>query len=192
MEPKRIIADVSLALEGNQQAYRALFDYLAPILRKTIKRKIYGIQSHLVQDILQDIFVKLFLNLHSYKPGKNLTSWAISIALHHVIDLSRKRKPDVIYSDNLEIYDSLSSEALSDGTQLESVAEIDVFDISKKYLDDRSERIILDKYLFGLKQKQIAIKVNKPIGSISGMQSHAIEQLKRRINELGLDRTHFR
>lgn len=192
MEPKSIIADVSLALGGNQRSCRALYDYLAPILRKTIKRKIYGIQSHLLQDILQDIFVKLFLNLHSYKPGKSLTSWSISIALHHVIDLSRKRKPDVIFSDNIEIYDTLSSEALSDGTQLESVAEIDVFDISKKYLDDRSERIILDKYLFGLKQKQIAIKVNKPIGSISGMQSHAIEQLKRRIHELGLDRTSFR
>ena len=191
MEPKSIIADVSLALGGNQRACKALYDYLAPILRKTIKRKIYGIQSHLVQDILQDIFVKLFLNLHSYKPGKSLTSWAISIALHHVIDLSRKRKPDVIYSDNIEIYDSCASKDLFDNNQYGTVPIVDIFDLSNEYLNDRSKRIINEKYLEGLKQKELAEKMNTPIGSISGLQCQALEQLKAKLNELRYDRSNF-
>lgn len=43
--------DVNKAICGNQKSYSNLYAYLAPILRKTIKRKIYGVPSHLANDI---------------------------------------------------------------------------------------------------------------------------------------------
>lgn len=190
-EPKTLISDVSMALGGNQKSFRLLYEYLAPILLKTIKRKIYGIPSHMAKDILQDIFVKLFSKLHSYKSGSSFTAWAISIAVHHAIDLSRKRKPDVILSENVEIYDSGVSESLYESFQYGTVPVVDVFDLTNKYLDNTSKRIIIGKYFVGLKQKEIAEKMNKPIGSISGLQLHAIEQLRKKVNELLFDRSNF-
>jgi len=190
-EPKSFISDVSQALEGNQKSYRALYDYLAPIIRKTIKHKIYGIPSHLAKDILQDIFVKLFSKLHSFKPGNSFTAWAISIAIHHAIDLSRKRRPDVILSENVEIYDSGVSESLVESNQYGTNPVVDVFDLTTKYLDATSKSIIIGKYFVGLKQKELAEQMNKPIGSISGLQSQAIEQLRKKVNELRYDRSNF-
>ena len=190
-EPKFLISDVSQALDGNQKSYKSLYDYLAPILRKTIQRKIYRIPSHEAKDILQDIFVKLYSKLHSFKPGSSFTAWAIRIAVNHTIDLSRKRKPDVILTGNVETYDCGVSENLVHSYQYETTPMVDVFDLANKYLDKTSKRIIIGKYFVGLKQKEMAEKLNKPIGSMSGLQSLAIEHLKKKVNELRYDRGNF-
>ena len=191
-EPKSLISDVSQALEGNQKSYRAIYDYLAPILRKTIKRKVYGIQTQLAQDILQDVFVKLFSNLHSYRNGRSFTSWAISIAVHHVIDLSRKRKLEVVSCEIIENYASEYSDSINDFYQDGTLPSVDVYNLINNHIDSNSKNIILWKYYMGLKHKQIAATLNKPIGSISGIQAHAIGELKRKISELKLERTDFR
>jgi len=145
----------------------------------------------MAKDILQDIFVKLFSKLHSYKPGSSFSVWAISIAVHHAIDLSRKRKLDLILSENVEIYDSGVAESLVENYQYGTTPVVDVFNLSNKYLDATSKSIIIGKYFVGLKQKELAEKMNKPIGSISGLQSQAIEQLRKKITELRFDRSNF-
>lgn len=190
-EPKSLISDVSQALEGNQKSYSAIYEYLTPILKKAIKRKVYGIQTQLAQDILQDVFVKLFSNLNSYRKGRSFTSWAISIAVHHVIDLSRKRKLEVVPCEFIENYESGYSDSINGFYQDASTPSVDVYDLTINHIDSNSRDIILWKYYMGLKQKQIAATLNKPIGSISGIQAHAIGELKRRISELKLERSDF-
>lgn len=192
MEPITLTEDVNKALSGNQKSYSNLYAYLAPILHKTIKRKIYGVSSHQTKDILQDIMLKIFLKLNTFKPGNSFIGWAISIAVHHTIDLSRKREPDVILTENVEIHDSGISESLVECFQYGAVPAIDVLDLSNKYLDNTSKSIIIGKYFAGLKQKELAEKLNKPIGSISGIQAHAIGELKRKISELRLERSDFK
>ncbi len=190
-EPKALILDVRYALEGNQKSYKAIYDYLCPILRKTIKHKVYGVPCHLVQDILQDVFVKLFLHLHTYRPDYSFTSWAISIALHHVIDLSRKQRLDIELSDNIESYEYRFPEMEFD-CHLESAGpRHNIFDLTIQHLDENNMSVIMEKYYTGLKQKEIAIKWNKPIGSISGIQANAIRALRTKVRELRLDRGNF-
>ncbi len=188
-EPKSLITDVNQALEGNQQSYRALYDYITPILRKTIRRKIYGIPSHMLKDVLQDIIVKVFLKLSTFKSGNSFTCWAISIAVHHAIDLSRKKKLDIEFSDCIELHALHSAEFYN--SNIEENPSFDIFDISCKHLDEEHKSLIIEKYFIGLKQKEIAQKINKPLGSISGLQASAVEQLRRRIFELRLDWSDF-
>ncbi|MBK9045632.1 MAG: sigma-70 family RNA polymerase sigma factor [Bacteroidetes bacterium] len=164
---------------------------MAPVLQKTIKRSIYGIPSYLVKDILQDIMVKIFMKLNTFKQGNSLNSWAISIAVHHAIDLSRKRKPNVVFSEDIEIYNSSDSESLVDSYQFETYRGTDIFELSNKYLDEKSKHFITGKYLSGLKQKELSEKMKIPIGSISGLQSQAIGQLRTKISALRLDRSNF-
>lgn len=190
-EPKSLISDVSQALEGNQKSYSDIYEYLAPILRKTIKRRVYGIQTQLAQDILQDVFVKLFSNLNSYRKDRSFTSWAISIAVHHVIDLSRKRKLEVVPCEFIENYESRYTDSINDFYQDGTVPSIDIYDLTINHIDSDSRDIILWKYYMGLKQKQIASTLNKPIGSISGIQANAIGKLRRKISQLKLERTDF-
>lgn len=187
-EPKSLILDVEEAIKGNQKSFTAIYDYLAPILRGAIKRKIYGVQSPVVQDTLQDIFVKIFNKIHTFKPGNSFKNWALSIALHHVIDLSRRRKVDIILCD---VKDSRYSERLADTSYSQSVPYADIYMLVISHLDKVDRRVILDKYFLSLKQKQIAVRMKKPIGSISGIQAKAVGQLRTKVQELRLERVDF-
>lgn len=181
---------IAQAIQGDERAWKSIYELLAPILQKTIKRKIYGIPSYLVKDFLQDIMVKVFMKLDTFKPGNSFTSWAISIAIHHSIDISRKRKPDIFFCENLGIYDSSVSETMIDN-QFGTASCVDVFNLTNNHLDDKSKHIIIGKYLIGLKQKELSEKLKMPIGSISGLQSQAIRKLRTKILALRLDRSNF-
>lgn len=191
MDQTTLKSTIAQAIQGDERAWENLYRHLAPVLQKTIKRRIYGIPSYLVKDILQDIIVKVFTKLNTFKQGNNFNSWAISIAVHHAIDISRKRKPNVIFSDDIEIYNSSDSESLVESNQYETWHGTDIFELSNKYLDEKSKHFITGKYLIGLKQKELSEIMKMPIGSISGLQSQAIGQLRAKILDLQLDRSNF-
>jgi len=64
--------------------------------RKPLYRFILGMvgDPHTADDVFQDVWLRAVKGLHRYKSHK-LLSWLFRIARNRVIDLSRKRKPDL-------------------------------------------------------------------------------------------------
>ena len=74
-------------------------DALARIVERTRKplyRFILGMvgDPHTADDVFQDVWLRAVKGLHRYKSHK-LLSWLFRIARNRVIDLSRRRKPDL-------------------------------------------------------------------------------------------------
>ncbi len=61
------------------------------------------------EDAAQEVFLKAFRNLHRYDPERRFTTWLLSIASHHCIDILRRRR---IQESSLE--DLLPSQMPSD------------------------------------------------------------------------------
>jgi RNA polymerase sigma-70 factor (ECF subfamily) len=64
--------------------------------RRPLYRFIYGMvrDPHQAEDVFQDVWLRALRGLHRYQSDR-LLSWLFRIARNRVIDLSRKRKPDV-------------------------------------------------------------------------------------------------
>lgn len=78
------------ALKGNESSYKQLVDkYQKPLyfhIRKMIKEK------ELVDDLVQEVFMKAFHNLSSYSNEYAFSTWLYRIATNHTIDYLRKKK----------------------------------------------------------------------------------------------------
>lgn len=75
---------------GDRAAQKALFEWLVPYLRGAVKRYIWD--DELVQDVLQEAFVRIFRNLDLYDAAKGtLRAWAARIAVNVAITEGQKR-----------------------------------------------------------------------------------------------------
>ncbi len=81
---------VSSALSGNESAYKKLVDkYDRPIyfhIKKMIR------EQELVEDLVQEVFMKAFNNLKTYSNEYAFSTWLYRIATNHTIDYLRKKK----------------------------------------------------------------------------------------------------
>ncbi|MFN1833778.1 RNA polymerase sigma factor [Balneola sp. MJW-20] len=88
---------VDQALKGNESAYAKLVDKYDRSLyfhiRKMIKEK------ELVEDLVQEVFMKAFHNLSSYSNEYAFSTWLYRIATNHTIDYLRKKKLQTLSID---------------------------------------------------------------------------------------------
>lgn len=88
---------VSEALAGKEDSYSKLVDkYQKPLyfhIRKMIK------EVELVDDLVQEVFMKAFHNLSSYSNEYAFSTWIYRIATNHTIDYLRKKKLQTLSID---------------------------------------------------------------------------------------------
>ena len=85
---------VELAVLGDQDASRAIVEALHRSVIATIYRFLGRPFTREVEDIAQEVFLKLFHSLHRYDPtrGAKLNTWMFTIVKNHCFDLSKKRR----------------------------------------------------------------------------------------------------
>lgn len=76
------------AQDGDLDAYEELQGLLEPDIRRYVKRKIYD--DYVVDDILQEIFIAFYQNLHRINPIENLRPYIFRIARNKCYDDLRK------------------------------------------------------------------------------------------------------
>jgi RNA polymerase sigma factor (sigma-70 family) len=175
---------IEQALNGNQRAFTAIYKRLDPIIAKTIRNKIYKFDSALIEDVKQDIFTKIFLKLKSFTPGRNFTTWAISIAIYHCID--RKQKPIITYENYLEQFQHNCKENSPEDNYISHEGRKDIANFVKENLCQKHSIMIYQKYFLNLKQREIAFRLNRPIGTVSGQQFHSVQVLRNKVKERNL------
>lgn len=88
---------VAQALAGNEDSYAKLVDkYQKPLyfhVRKMIR------EVELVEDLVQEIFMKAFHNLSTYSNEYAFSTWLYRIATNHTIDYLRKKKLQTLSID---------------------------------------------------------------------------------------------
>lgn len=103
---------VRLTLE-NPENFRSIIERYEWPLRRYIHR-LTEIDEADADDVLQEIFIKVYRHLYGYDADISFSSWIYRIAHNHTIDLFRKRKTENQFSlDDADI--ALLVETLSDG-----------------------------------------------------------------------------
>jgi len=76
-------------IAGKRQAQRLLFDTFAPIMLGVCIR--YCHDRDEAEDILQEAFIKVFKNLHSFRGEGSLAGWIKRVIVNHAINYIHKR-----------------------------------------------------------------------------------------------------
>ena len=88
----------------NRQAYGAIVLRYQPILGRYVKR-LLGRHASAVEDVLQEVFIKAYLNLNDYDRARNFAPWIYRIAHNETITHLRRRntQPQTISGEDAEI-----------------------------------------------------------------------------------------
>jgi len=75
--------------EGNQEAFRMVFDYFSPIIHRYIISKCKNAED--AEELTQEVFVQLFLHRHKIQSEENLYPYLFVIAKRLTISHFRKQ-----------------------------------------------------------------------------------------------------
>ncbi len=173
---------VARCRDGNDDAWRDLVDRFG--------QKVYAIAYHFTmkredaEELSQEIFLKLFENLHRYDGGFPLVAWILSVSRNLCIDRYRRRKREKSFrfvSDDavtvlLKSEDDPASMALKkERTKL-------LFSALAEVPEDLAEILIL-RDLNGLAYDEIGKALELPEGTVKSRLFRARAEVAKKIRE---------
>jgi RNA polymerase sigma-70 factor, ECF subfamily len=166
---------VLLLRNKDQQAFSYLYDNYSAILNGTIVRMVED--TNLAEDILQEVFLKIWNNFTSYDSSKGrLFTWMLNITRNLTIDTLRSKgykKQQLISSDE----NSVSNVA----DQNSSVNRHDSIGLKKQVhlLKPELKNIIELAYFHGYTQDEISKAAQIPLGTVKSRMRAAIIELRK-------------
>jgi RNA polymerase sigma-70 factor, ECF subfamily len=122
-----------------------------------------GIEKHEIEDLAQEIFIKVYKNLNKYSGEFKFSTWIMKISSNHVIDHKRKKHINYI---NMDKINELEDVGISPQEVLEIRSnKIFLIEIINKLPEIYKVPIVL-YHSEGLSYKEISDKINEPLSKV--------------------------
>ena len=165
---------IKMFKNGNQEAfdiiykltYRKIFFIVLPILK----------DKALAEDIMQDTYLKFLDKIYSYN-AKNSLAYILTIAKNLAINEYNKRKREVrIIDSDIDnfSYDAFLELSASNEEMIKSALSV---------LNNQEKNVFLLHNLENLRHREIALILNKPIGTITWIYQQALKKMKSHIKD---------
>ena len=156
---------VGRVLEGDDNAFEYLFNRYRDAIHRLFVQRLGGAND--ADDLLQETFIKVYINLHRYNAEYTFGQWAYTIARNTFIDFVRRRQ------DGLSIDDRFAAPASSAPTPEESFIN----------LTPRYRQLVRMRFFEEYSYEEIAAKLALPLGTVKTQIHRAREQMCRMISE---------
>lgn len=93
---------IDKAINGDQDAFERLYRYYLQPIYAFVALRIGARQD--VEDVTQQIFIKVLKNIKKFNGLSSLTTWIYKIAYHCVVDFYRKRKIELPIDENKIVF----------------------------------------------------------------------------------------
>ncbi len=130
-------------------------------LKSFIKRRVNNEQD--VEDILQNVFLKIYNNINNLLDTKKLHSWVYAIAKNSIIDFYRTERHDLYITC---LPEDILGEVEDDQTLNKEISQC--LDIMIQFLPEKYKQAIILTEFQNLTQKELANKVGL---TVSGAKS---------------------
>ena len=166
---------VLMLQQQDQQAFAYLYDNYAPALNGVIFRLVED--KALSEDILQEVFVKIWNNFSSYDRTKGrLFTWMMNLTRNLTIDTLRSKgykKQAKISGDENTVNNYQDTNSGAD--------KFDAMGIRKQLANLKADqrRVIDLAYFSGLTQDEIAKEIGIPLGTVKTRMRTALLELRK-------------
>lgn len=174
---------VKLSLQNQYNFIHIINRYTNKLLSYIIR--ISGVSKDEAEDILQEVFIKVYINLNDFDTSLKFSSWIYRITYNQVVSLYRKKQSsgelkNIVIDDNL--INVLSDEfniniSIDLGYKKKIIQEV----FSKMKSDYRD--ILILKFLEEKSYNEISDILQKPLGTVGTMVNRAKKQFKEIIEK---------
>ena len=172
-EPE-ILALVRKAQEGDTQAFERLYDHFFP---QVYRYAAFRFQKEMAEDLVADIFVKVWEKLHTYQERKGVpfAAWLFRIARYEVIDAYRAHRGTEEVPEDLSDPDVMNH--ADDGVK--RAEKLKVVRDAMDRLPDRFRDVLLLSYMADLPHSEIARTLKMREGAVRVLKFRALEKLEQ-------------
>ena len=177
---KYIIADdrhlAELVLQGDGAAFEHLFNRYREAIRRLFIQRLGSVAD--ADDLLQETFLKVYLNIHRYDSSYTFGQWLYTIARNTMVDFTRRSR------NSLSIDEHFSAPAATTPTPEESIInsqqrlQIDKF---LQNLSEQHQKLFRLRFLEEYSYEEIAEKLQMPMGSVKTGIHRARERMCKMI-----------
>ena len=127
-------------------------------------------------DVLQNMFIKVFQALHRFREDSSLYTWLYRIATNEALSYLKKSKSrQIISMEDMGKYleRTLESDAYSDGDEIRMKLQKAILKLPEK------QRIVFNmKYFDEMKYEDMSVILKTSVGALKASYHHAIKKLK--------------
>lgn len=163
---------IPLILQNPDNFLYIMNRYQAPLLR--FIRRISGVSMSDAEDVLQEVYIKVYKNLNSFDTSLKFSSWVYRITRNHVISENRKKKThqEFLLDDDENLQNRFVSgidlpKEIDNILNRESIGKV-LADIDRKY----REALVL-RFLEEMDYQEIADILKKPVGTVGTLINRA-------------------
>ncbi len=136
----------------------------------------YGIRREDIEDVVNEVFIKVFRNLHRYRPDHPFSTWLYRLAVNHSVDFTRRRRRDRLQDEFPEQMEDPTPSQSSGVEQDEDAALLRAAldEVSPKY-----QEALKLVYIEGLKVEDAARALAVPVGTVKTRLMRGREALRK-------------
>ena len=151
-------------------------------------RRITNIRDEDAQDLLQDIFLKIYLNLNDFDNSLKFSSWVYAISRNQVISNHRKLQARA-EGHSVPLEDESAKKIIS-GFNIEKELDANylkdnVFKVLDA-LDEKYRDILILKFIEEKNYQEISDIIKKPVGTVGSMMNKAKQLFKEELSRQDL------
>lgn len=179
--------------QGDLQNFRAFVD--------EFKHQVYGLaynltgNHHDAEDLSQEVFIRVHKSIGRFRGDAKLSSWLYRIAVNLNIDRVRRKRPDLMDNENLEIEHASSSAAVQKGKDAaHETAMVVAGEHIEKAIDtlpNQQRTVFVLRHYHEMPLKEIADILGVSDGTVKSSLYRAVRALRDRLAfyraDLGLE-----
>ena len=175
------VALVELALVGKQDAFAVLVERYKDAVQNLAYRMLSNVTE--AEDVTQEVFVRAYTQLATYKPAHKFSTWLLSIASHLAIDQLRRRRFLALPLEDVPFLEWITD--LGAGPEQSALAgeQQDEIQAYLQRLHSKYRAVIVLRYWYDLSYEEIATALNLTPALVKARLHRARELLARYMKE---------
>ena len=150
--------------EHQRQAFEQLVNLYSPQLYRQIRRMVYSHDD--TNDILQNTFIKAWVNLDTFRGDARLSTWLYRIATNETLNFLQRKKATT------GLDDAPTADEYFDGNETELQLQKAIASLPNK------QRAVFHlKYYEEMKYEEMSSILNTSVGALKASYHHAVKKI---------------
>jgi len=172
--PAEDIRLVEAVLRGDQASFRDLVVRYQSLVAGVAWR--YGTRREEVEDVVSEVFLKVYKNLPQYRPEHPFSTWLYRLAANHVVDRSRRSRKE---RGRVEMPEDLQDASPRASETIETDERASLLRNALREIDPRYREVIFLVYVEDRKVDEAARMLGLPEGTVKTRLMRGRESLKK-------------
>ena len=161
-------------LDGDQGAFERIVTEYQKLVASIAWR--YGVRQEDIEDVVSEVFIKTYRNLHLFRPDHPFSTWLYRLAANHVIDHGRRKRKERARS---EMPREIADNAPTAREGLEKMERAALLRSALEELPRHYREVIFLVYVEGMKIDEVVGCLELPQGTVKTRLMRGREALRK-------------